>query len=192
MKLWVDPRRIGGDIAGWAVMVERIVKVVCFVLAAAFFAIVGGIVLAFVTYDLPPGAKATKVGQLKAMGPRVEEFRRVRGRLPTDSEIACDLKPCTRSGFVVWRVTPEEDGHFRLTYTSLGVMFTPAHTFDTTWHSRTGKTDREGWGQLWQYARYYGLVLLSVAIILLPWIWAGAGYVARRRHKSLVPSHTAH
>jgi hypothetical protein len=117
------------------------------------------------------------------MGPRVEEFRRVHGRLPTASEIECDLKPCTRTGFVVWRVTPEEDGHFSLTYHSLGVMFTPVHSFDTTWRSRDGKTDRD---QIWlSYVSYYGKALVAVALILLPWGWIAIGYIANRRRKRL-------
>lgn len=167
-------------------MIERIVKIVCFVLVAAFFAIVGGIPLAFISYDLSPRDNAQSVrsviGKLEAMGPRVEEFRRTNGRLPTNTEIQCDLKPCNLQGFVVWQVSPENDGQFALTYTYLGVMFTPVSTFKTTWHSRDGKTDRDGWGQSWRwYLDYYAKASLAVFVILLPWIWIGVPRILKWR-----------
>lgn len=167
-------------------MIERIVKVVCFAFVAAFFGIIGGVALAVINYDLPPRDKAQSVrsaiGNLKGMGPRVEEFRRTHGRLPTDREIACDLKPCTLRDALVMSVSPENDGQFALTYTSLGVMFTPAHTFKTTWHSRGGTTDRDGWDQPWRWhVRYYAMALPAVFVILLPWIWITVPYVMKWR-----------
>ena len=174
-------------------MIEWIVKAVCFIFVATFFAAVGGVALLFINEDLSPRGKAQDVGRiigrLKEMGPRVEEFRRVHGRLQTGTEIECDLKPCGRTGFVGWRTVSEGDGSFSLILHSFGVMFTPVHPFDTTWRSREGKTDRDGWDQPWRwYARYYAMALCAVAVILLPWGWVGVGFIASTRRKKLVPS----
>lgn len=167
-------------------MIERTVKIVCFVLVAAFFAIVGGIPLGLISYDLSPADNAKRarqvIGKLKEMGPRVEEFRRTNGRLPTDTEIQCDLKPCNLQSFIVWKVSPEDDGQFALTYTSLGVMFSPVHTVKTTWRSRDGKTDRDGWDQPWRwYLDYCAKASLAVLVMLLPWIWIGVPRILKWR-----------
>lgn len=167
-------------------MIERIVKVVCFAFVASFFGVIGGVALIYFDYDLPPHDKAQSVrsaiGKLKEMGPRVEEFRRKSGRLPTNGEIACDLKPCALRSTSAISVSPESDGQFTLTYTSLGVMFTPAHTFTTTWHSRDGRTDRDGWDQPWRwYVRYCAMALPAVFVILLPWIWIAVPRVLKWR-----------
>ena len=88
-------------------MVERIVKVVCFALVASFCGLVGGTALYFLNYDISADLKAQRVRQaitqLKDLGPRVEEFRRSHNRLPTDSEVFCDLRPCGRDGLLTVR-----------------------------------------------------------------------------------------
>ncbi len=67
---------------------------------------------------------------------------------------------------------PEADGSFTLIHTSLGVMFTPLHNMNTTWRSRNGTTDRDGWDQSWRWhVRYLAIALLDVIVMLLPWLW---------------------
>jgi hypothetical protein len=157
-------------------MAERIVKVVCFALVASFCGLVGGIALYFLNHDISADLKAQRVRQaitqLKDLGPRIEEFRRSHNRLPTDSEVFCELRPCGRDGLLTVRLVPEVDGSFTLIHSSLGVMFTPLQNMNTTWHSRDGKTDRDGWDQVWRWhLRYLAIALVDVIVILLPWLW---------------------
>jgi len=136
-------------------MAERIVKVICFVFVAVFCGLVGGVTLYLLNYDIPAEAKAHRVrqaiAQLNDLGPRIEEFRRSKDRLPTTSEVYCDLKACRQGELLTVRLVPERDGSFSLIHTSLGVMFTPLGNMDTTWRSRDGMTDRDGWDQSWRW-----------------------------------------
>jgi hypothetical protein len=171
-------------------MAERIVKVICFCLVAAFCALAGGTALYFLNYDISAKDKADRVQRaitlLKGMGPKVEEIRRSENRFPTESEVYCNLKPCEQGDRVIVRLVPEHDGSFSLTHTSLGVMFTPLDDMYTTWRSRDGTTDRDGWGRPWRwYLRYFLIALVDVAVILLPWGYLTVLWVHKRREKQV-------
>jgi hypothetical protein len=177
------------DAEGSTIMVVRIVKVICFVLVAAFCGFAGGIALFFLNYDLPAGAKAQDVRraleQLKDIGPRIEEFRRSENRLPTVTEVSCNLKPCEQGERAYVRLVPEKDGSFSLIHTSPGVMFTPASNMDTTWHSRDGTTNRDGWDQAWRWhLRYFSIGIVELIVVLLPW-----GYLLIRHLRKGRPRH---
>jgi hypothetical protein len=158
-------------------MIDRILKVVCFALVAAFFGLLGGTALYLLNYDISADLKAARVREaiteLKDFGPRIEEFRQSNGRLPTPVEVYCDLKPtCGQKGLGTLRLVPEADGSFSLIHTSLGVMFTSLDHMYTTWRSRDGTTDRDGWDQAWRWhARYLAIALVDVIVMLLPWLW---------------------
>jgi hypothetical protein len=167
-------------------MVERIVKIICFVLVAAFCAFAGGIALYFLNYDLSAEDKARDVAQaiaeLKDIGPRIEQFRRSEHRLPTVGEVSCNLKPCGQGERTYVRLVPEPDGSFSQIHTSPGVMFTPAANMDTTWHSRDGMTDRDGWDQAWRWhLRYSSIGLVELTVILLPWGYLLVRHLRKRR-----------
>ena len=82
------------------------------------------------------------------------------------------MRSCGRDGLLTVRLVPEVDGSFTLIHSSLGVMFTPLQNMNTTWRSRDGKTDRDGWDQVWRWhLRYFAIALVDVIVILLPWLW---------------------
>jgi hypothetical protein len=169
-------------------MAERIVKTVCFVFVAALCGLVGGVALYLLNYDVSAEAKALRVGQaiaqLNDLGPRIEEFRRSENRLPTASEVYCDLKACRQGELVTVRLVPEYDGHFSLIHSSPGVMFTPLANMDTTWRSHDGKTDRDGWDQVWRWRlRYFLIALVDVGLILLPWGYLMALRIQKKRER---------
>ena len=85
---------------------------------------------------------------------------------------------------MVWHVAREDDGTFSLTYHSLGIMFSPVRFFDTTWRSRDGKTDRDGWDQPWRWhLRYYLIALIDIAVIFFPWALLIMLQIRRRRRR---------
>ncbi len=164
----------------------RIADVFFFSIYALVFAIGGGIALFVHTDDMPAQYRADSVRHaiegLRTRGAGVEDFRRSNGRLPTDSEVTCDWKPCQSFAFIVWHVTPHDDETFALTYMSLGIPFTPVQTYSTTWQSRNGTTDRDGYDQAWRWQFWFGAkAAADVTLILLPWLGLIALWVWRRR-----------
>jgi hypothetical protein len=169
-------------------MGRHIAAILRFVAASVFCAAVGGVALMFLNYDLAPAQKANDVrldiARLKQMGAAVEKFLGAHDRLPTDSEITCDFAPCRGATLIVWHAAWEPDGTFSLVHTSLGVPFTPVETTRTTWYSRDGTTDRDGYDQPWRWqVRYFLIASVDVGVILLPWLVLLVLWIRRQRQQ---------
>lgn len=171
-----------------------------FSLVAAVFAIIGFLGLARLYIDVPADQKANDVhvaiARLEAKGAAIEQFRRAKRRLPTDTEVNCNFKTCPEIRTVEWHLIQEDDGTFSLTYASFVALavvpysfFSPLMPHYATWHSRSGTTDQDGGEQPWRWRVQSSLIaVVWIVVILCPWlillaVWLGreTGHLERQR-----------
>jgi hypothetical protein len=130
------------------------------------------------------------IQSLQRVGPKAEEHRRIDHRLPTDDEVICDWEPCPPHTLRLWHVAAEGDGGFSLTFYNAPALLMPGAPFATTWHSRDGTTDLDGWDNPLRWrVDYYRRLVIDFAIILMPWVWPLWRW-SRKRH-SVAPARAA-
>jgi len=126
------------------------------------------------------------VERVASMASVVQSYQKTAGRLPTSREINCNWKPCPIGLLWVWKVTPEPNNQFALTYTSLGVPFGPSVASpNVTWYSQSAGTDHDNLVQSWQWRIwFFPYAMADLTIIVLPWI----AYALILRHRRRNPS----
>jgi hypothetical protein len=173
----------------------KFILVVLFILVSIPFFYLGK---HFITSDyqkyIIEGTKTAKdnklyLNRVKARAELVSQFIEKNSRYPSREEVSCDFKECEKYQFLFWDIVKLGGNNFIISYSSPGVMFTPAQAFTLYYNPNTNLSNFDHKLEPWQLKVWFFFVAIgNLCIMWLPlviWLFDRLFCTAKKPNKSL-------